>query len=177
MAECVVKNEENIRRLHVRHGKILFVQEMERVTKCVLSDQVTCESPEDIVQGQNFTSLPGCFQPAEKLCQVVLNNGLQSANTSSGEETANRVPPPTMHVMVDCCNNGLRSYDKNGQDAVVDTKLTVRIGVSLLPVRLPVKKYLLVFLPGPGKMESMNSGSLKWTSWGLIRTIGPAVKI
>lgn len=44
---------------------------------------------------------------------------------------------------------------------------------SSLPVLIATNSGLLVFLPGPGYSVSRNSGSSKWISPGLMRTIGP----
>jgi hypothetical protein len=46
--------------------------------------------------------------------------------------------------------------------------------VDLLPLRLPTMTSLLVLRsPAPGYRDSMQSGSLKCTSLGMTRTIGP----
>ncbi len=47
---------------------------------------------------------------------------------------------------------------------------------SLLPVLCPTITGLSVFLPLVGYSVSMKSGSLKWTSFGLMRMIGPLIR-
>jgi hypothetical protein len=101
VAEGVIQDEEHVSRQHVRDSEVFFIQEMKRVAKGVLGDQVARESPENVMQRQSLTALAGNVHSGQQFLQVALDDGFKSADAGSGEEATDGISPLTMHVMAD----------------------------------------------------------------------------
>ena len=149
--------------LHVAGGVILLVEKVERVAKGVLRDDVGRVRLEDVVHLQDLP-LPGArgLHPGEQLRRVLFHARLEPADAGAREVGVDRVAAFAVEVMVHGCDHGVLGWGLGSVPCWLH--LDSPFGDPLLPVLLPVKKCLFVFLDGPGKSVSIKSGSLKWTS-------------